>query len=99
MPVRDVHQIVGDRDAQLHVLDLVTPLILARPPDAGALALAGGVDPVPACRVPSEGDSAEAAGLERLAGIGELDRVLAAFLQRLGEVDEDEIGRASCRES
>ena len=44
--VRDVDQIVRDGDAQLHPLRLVAPLILVRPPDAGALPLARGGDPV-----------------------------------------------------
>ena len=45
LAVGDIDQTVGNGDADLHVLDFVAPLILVGPPDAGALAFAGGVDP------------------------------------------------------
>ena len=37
LAVRDVDQVVRDRDADLHALDFVAPLILVRPPDARRL--------------------------------------------------------------
>ena len=50
-PVGNVHELVGNRDAQVHRFDLVAPLVLVGPPDAGALHLARRVDPGPARRV------------------------------------------------
>jgi hypothetical protein len=45
LAVRDVDEIVRDGDADLHPFDLIAPLILVRPPDRRAFALAGGIDP------------------------------------------------------
>jgi len=88
LPVRHVHQVTRDGDADAHLLHLVLVLVLVRPPHAGADVLAGGVDPVPAGRVLPEGDAAEAAALRRVAGVVEVDRVHLAAAQRLGEVHE-----------
>jgi hypothetical protein len=65
--IRDVDEIVGDRDAQLHLLDLVAPLVLVRPPDAGSLPLTRGVDPVPPFGVRPESNPTESALFARSA--------------------------------
>ena len=50
LAVRNIDQAIGDGDADVHALGLVAPLILVGPPDAGARAFAGGVDPDLACQ-------------------------------------------------
>src|SRR6266498_2648128 len=45
LAVRNVNQIMRNRDANSHALNLVAPLVLIRPPDTGSLFLAGSVNP------------------------------------------------------
>ena len=82
---------LGSADADIHRFDFIPPLILVGPPDACSGPLAGRRDPVPAGRVLLEGEPAESAGLDGCARIVEVDRVLAARLQRLGEIDPDRV--------
>ena len=89
LAVGDVHQAVGDGDAELHVLHLVTPLVLVGPPEAGADALAGGEDPRPAGGVLAEGEAAKPAGRLRRSGIVEVNRIGAAGFESFGKVHED----------
>ena len=77
-----------------HVLDFVAPLIFVGPPDAGADAFAGGVDPGMAGGIFVESDAAEAALLRRMAGVVEVDGVDLSGAQRFREVDEDGAGIA-----
>ena len=92
--VGDIDQAVGNRHADFHALHFIAPLVLVRPPDAGAGLFARGVDPGMAGRVFAEGDSAKAAGLDGMARIVEVDGVLAPCSQRLRKVDEDRSGIA-----
>jgi len=62
--VRDLDEVAGDFDGDVHALDLVAPLIFIWPPQAGADAFAGGVDQGVAGDVLLEGEDAEAAGLD-----------------------------------
>ena len=73
--VRHVDQVVGNRDADLHPLDFVAPLILVRPPDARAFVLAGGRDPVMASCVLAERHPAESPLFLGLTRVVEIDRV------------------------
>ncbi len=88
LSVGDIHQIARDRDADLHVLDFITPLVLIGPPDARADAFARGVNPGTALGILAEGKAAEAARRRRGAGIVEVDGVLAPGVQRLRKIDE-----------
>ena len=89
--VRDVHQAVGHRDADLHAFGLVPPLFLVRPPIAGADVLAGGRDPVASRRVFPERKAAESRNGFGHPRVVEVNRVLASGAQRLREVDEDRV--------
>ena len=80
---------MGILDADVHVLDFVAPLVFVGPPDAGADAFAGGVDPGVAGGIRFEGDAAEAAGGARMAGVVEVDGIDLAGAQGLREIDED----------
>ena len=89
--VGDVHEIARDGDAEIHPFDFVAPLILVRPPDAGALALARRGDPGPPGRIRRERHPAEASLLARHARVVELDRIRAPGPQRLGKVHPDRV--------
>ena len=80
LSVRNVNEIVRNRDADLHRLDFVAPLVLVRPPDAGAFSLARRVNPGPASRIFTEGNATKPARLERIPGIVEVDLVDATCL-------------------
>jgi hypothetical protein len=79
---------------EAHLVGLVAPLVLARPPDARSLALAGRVDPVVAVGVLAERDPAESARFLRLARVVELDVVLASRAQPLRKVNEHRVDLA-----
>src|SRR5580700_7148377 len=89
LSVRNVDQPVGDGYADLHVLYFIPPLILVRPPDAGARLLACGVDPGMAGRIFAESDGAKSTRFDRMTRVVEVDGVLSACFQGLWEVDED----------
>src|SRR5262249_12582111 len=67
----------------------VAPLILVRPPYAGANALASGIDPRTPSDIFSERHRAESSLLDRIARIIELDRINTPRAQRFGEIDEN----------
>ena len=94
LSVGNIHQAVGNGDADAHVLNFVAPLIFVGPPDTGADVFARGVDPGMAGRILAEGDAAEAAYLRRIAGVVEVNRVFLSGAQRFREVDEDGAGIA-----
>ena len=73
LSVRYVSEIVRYGDADLHRLNFVFPLILVRPPDAGAFSLASCEDPWTASRVLAKREAAEAACSLRCAGVVEID--------------------------
>ena len=92
LAVGDVHQVVRDRDADLHRLDFVFPLIFVRPPDARAFAFAGREDPIPAGRIFTKSESAETADRLRRARVVEIYGVNAAGFQRLRKINKDSAG-------
>src|SRR5262245_36719494 len=76
--VGGVHQSIRYGDADVHRVDLVAPLVLIRPPDAGALPLAGRVNPVSPFRVFAKREPAKAARLKGSPGVVKVDGNLAA---------------------
>ena len=82
----------GNRDADIHVLDFVPPLVFAGPPHAGPFFFAGRKDPRATGGILLKDEAAEATDRRRRAGIVKLDRIGFPILQRLREVDEDRVG-------
>src|SRR5690606_42131652 len=80
-------EMVRDLDAQVHAVGFVAPLILARPPDAGTLTLARGVDPVASVGILAERDAAEPSLLLRRSGVVHLHLVGPTGRERSGKVD------------
>jgi len=64
-------------------------LIFVGPPDARTLAFASGKDPRASLRILAERKSTEAARLDGIAGIVEVDGVGAALLERIGKIEKD----------
>src|SRR4030095_7435417 len=89
--IRDVHQIAGDGDADLHALHFVAPLILVRPPYPCAFVFARSRDPGMSCAVGAARHAAEPALLLRQAGIVKIDGVFASRAQRGWKVDVDRV--------
>src|SRR6185437_14735010 len=87
--VGDVDETVRNGDADLHVLDFVTPLIFVGPPDAGTIVFAGRNHPGTAGGILAEGDAAEAAGAYWESFVVEDDGVVAALAQRGRKIDKD----------
>src|ERR1700735_5926805 len=69
LPVRYIHQVVRNRDADTHVLDFVAPLVLVWPPHARAYAFTRRVNPWMAFRVLSERVNAEPPRCYRSPGV------------------------------
>src|SRR5439155_12582000 len=61
LSIGNINEIVRDRDADLHRLGFVFPLVFVRPPDAGAFALASREDPWPAKGILAESETTEPA--------------------------------------
>ncbi len=96
--VGDIDEVAGNGDGEVHVLDLVFPLVFVGPPHAGADAFAGGVDPRLTGGVVLEGEDAEATSLDRVAGVEEVDGLRGSGAKGLGEVDEDGVAVAGVLE-
>ena len=62
LSIRNINEVVGYRNADLHRVNFVPPLVLVRPPVARADVLAGGGDPVAAGRILLERNAAKPRG-------------------------------------
>src|SRR5215469_16890795 len=94
LSIRHIDQSVRDRDTDLHILDLVAPLLLVRPPNACPYAFARGVNPGVTCGILPESKTTEPARLGGGTGVVEVNGIGLAGTQCLREIDKNRPGVA-----
>src|SRR5215831_13825638 len=94
LSIRHIDQSVRDRDTDLHILDLVAPLLLVRPPNACTNAFASGVNPGVTRGIFPESKTTEPARLGGSSGVVEVNGIGLAGTQCLREIDKHRAGVA-----